>query len=270
MGLLISAEELASLSDWVIFDCRFSLMDPDMGRNQYTQAHIPDARYADLNLDLSAEPGKGGRHPLPDRESLAEQLRIWGVHNDSIIACYDQNSGAFAARLWWLLRWLGHEAVFVLDGGLDAWLNTGFSTDGNIVNPARGNFIAGSPATRTCDAEELPNDSIRLLDAREPERFRGEKEPIDPVAGHIPGATCATFTDNISEGRFKSPMALRDQFEMLDIEQDDDIACYCGSGVTATHNILALLIAGYDEPALFPGSWSEGITDPARPISTGP
>jgi thiosulfate/3-mercaptopyruvate sulfurtransferase len=269
MQHLISAEALTRRAEAVVFDCRFSLLDPDAGRRDFLAAHIPGARYADLERDLSAPPGAGGRHPLPAREALAAKLRDFGVDTNSLVVCYDQNAGAVAGRLWWLLRWLGHAEVAVLDGGLDAWIAAGFEVESAVLEVSRGNFEARQPLTRTCTIADIEAARYKLLDAREASRYRGESEPIDPVAGHIPGAVSVPFADNLAAGRFKSPAALRSRFEELGIGMGDELACYCGSGVTAAHDILALLIAGYPEPALYPGSWSEWITDPARPIATG-
>jgi len=269
MKLLISPEALAANRDAVIFDCRFSLTDPHAGRAAYTAAHIPGARFADLEQDLSGKPGAGGRHPLPDRNFLTERLRAFGVNRDSTVVCYDQNAGAVAGRLWWLMRWLGHADVCLLDGGLDAWIAAGFATDSGKVTTTRGNFLPKSPLTRVCTAAELLDSKLTLLDARENARYRGDAEPIDAVAGHIPGALSAPFADNLANGRFKTPAELKRRFAALNIDTTTATACYCGSGVTATHNILALLLAGYPEPALYPGSWSEWIADTQRPIATG-
>jgi thiosulfate/3-mercaptopyruvate sulfurtransferase len=269
MQLLIAPEALAADPSRLIFDCRFSLVDKEAGRRGYEQAHIPGARYADLERDLSAPPGAGCRHPLPERADLAARLRAFGVGNDSKLVCYDQNSGAVAGRFWWLVRWLGHADVCVLDGGLDAWIAAGFATDAEAVSPVPGDFTAGPPLTRTRSAAELLDAKLKLLDARDGARYRGESEPFDPVAGRIPGAISAPFADNLSGGRFQSPELLKARFTELGIEPGDDAACYCGSGVTATHDILALLLAGYPEPALYAGSWGDWISDPKRPIETG-
>ena len=269
MKLLISPNELAADASCVVFDCRFSLMDKQAGFHEYAAGHIPGARHADLERDLSAAPGKAGRHPLPDRADLATCLRTWGIRNDSRVVCYDQNSSAFAGRFWWLVRWLGHADVSVLDGGLDAWIAGGFETEAESVSPDQGDFTERSPLTRTCSPEDLPDANVNLLDARDAARFRGESEPLDSVAGHIPGALCVPFVNNLAGGQFKSPEVLRKQFRTQAIHPESEIVCYCGSGVTATHNILALLLAGYPEPALYPGSWSEWITDPNRPVETG-
>ena len=269
VGLLIVATTLAANPDYLIFDCRAHLLDKHKGRLEFQLAHIPNAQYADLEADLSSAPGAGGRHPLPSKTTLVERLRNWGVSNNSHIVCYDQNNGAFAARMWWLLRWLGHENVAVLDGGLDAWQAAGYSTTTEEIQCKPGNFTATDSLTQVCEAADLLEASNTLLDARDAARFRGEVEPIDPVAGHIPGAICIPFTGNLAEGRFKTAHLLRRRFEDLGVSDRPNNVCYCGSGVTAAHNILALLIAGYQEPALYPGSWSEWVTDPERPIETG-
>jgi thiosulfate/3-mercaptopyruvate sulfurtransferase len=272
MKHLISPAELAADSSALVFDCRFSLMDAEAGRREYEAGHIPGAMYADLEQDLSGHPGprgEGGRHPLPDRDELAARLRSWGVRDDSRIVCYDQNSGAFAGRLWWLSRWLGHGNVSLLDGGLDAWLAAGFDTDANEARPGTGNFSAREPLTRVCTAAELADAPQKLLDARDAARYRGEVEPLDAVAGHIPGAICAPFTENLSGGRFRSPDSLATRFRELGLGPAAETICYCGSGVTAAHNVLALLLAGFPEPALYAGSWSDWISDSERPIATG-
>lgn len=268
--MLISPEALANDERCIVFDCRFSLTDADAGRRAYDGGHIPGARFADLERDLSSPrtpTGAGGRHPLPDRAGLCERLRTWGVDDDSPVVCYDQNSGGLAARLWWLVRWLGHADARLLDGGLDAWLAAGFETQTAEPAPTPGNFSERPPLTKTCTAEELRDSDACLLDARDAARYRGESEPFDAVAGHIPGATCAPFTDNLATGKFKSAAELKTRFHELGADPSQDTVCYCGSGVTATHNILALLLAGFPEPTLYPGSWSDWISDPSRPIA---
>ena len=267
MTYLISAESLADEGADCLFDCSFSLADAQAGRAQFEQGHIPDAVYVDLNRDLSEPPDHRGRHPMPDRETFAQRVRALGVNQDSKIVCYDQDAGAFAARLWWMLRWLGHSEVYLLDGGRAAWEQAGLALTTDISEPEVGNFEATEPLTRLCDASQLPDANRVLLDARDERRFKGIEDPVDPVAGHIPGAICATFTGNLAEGRFLGVSALRQRFESLGVI--GDTVCYCGSGVTATHNILALLEAGFDEPALYPDSWSGWITDPSRPIARG-
>jgi thiosulfate/3-mercaptopyruvate sulfurtransferase len=272
MDVLIAPAELAADKTSIVFDCRFSLLDKPAGRRSWEAGHIPGARFADLERDLSSPAGKGGRHPLPDRAELAARFRAWGVNNDSPLVCYDQASGALAGRFWWLARWLGHEGVRVLDGGLDAWIAAGLPTDREAVDPAPGNFRPRQPLTRIVSIADVsgadaPGAPRKLLDAREAARYRGEQESIDPVAGHIPGAISAPFAENLAAGRFKSPEDLRARFAALGLDPTQEIVSYCGSGVTATHNILALKLAGFPEPALYPGSWSEWITDPARPVA---
>jgi thiosulfate/3-mercaptopyruvate sulfurtransferase len=272
VGHLISPEALAAHSAAVVFDCRFSLFDSGAGRREYEAGHVPGARFADLERDLSSPPGPGGaggRHPLPDRDELAARMRAWGVHDDSLVVCYDQNSGAFAGRLWWLTRWLGHANVCLLDGGLDAWIGAGLDTETTQVTPQTGTFSIRPSLTKTCSADDIAQGTMTLLDARDAARYRGESEPIDAIAGHIPGAVCAPFIENLDAGRFRSPDALAARFRDLGVDPEEDVACYCGSGVTATHNILALLLAGYSEPVLYPGSWSDWITNADRPIETG-
>lgn len=272
MRHLISPAALAEESSAVVFDCRFSLFDSEAGQRDFKAGHIPGARYADLERDLSSCPGSGGaggRHPLPDRRELAARMRAWGVDDESLVVCYDQNSGALAGRLWWLTRWLGHAKVCLLDGGLDAWIAAGLETASVQISPATGSFTIRPALTRTCTADDVLQGKMALIDARDPARYRGESEPIDAVAGHIPGAVCAPFTENLDAGVFRSPDALAARFRELGVEPETAAVCYCGSGVTATHNILALLLAGYPEPVLYPGSWSDWITESGRPIETG-
>ena len=268
MGTIIEIHD-KQLQNCRIFDCRSALTDPEYGRTQYADQHLPGAIYADLNEDLSGpvNPGKTGRHPLPEKNAFVQQLRAWGVTNDDTIVAYDDDNGAFAARLWWMMRWLGHDAVYVLDGGFHAWQRAGRPLTSTATPTKIGDFKVRPALTREVLADDLTGFSGLLLDARDAARFRGETEPVDPIAGHIPGAINAPFTDNLEDGRFKSPARLEELFAALGLKQATDVACYCGSGVTATHNILALKHAGFPEPALYPGSWSEWITDPDRPIA---
>ena len=255
-----------------LFDCRSSLLDPSAGLAQYTVGHIDGAQYVDLNRDLSAEiiPGRTGRHPLPAPTTFATTLGRWGVDQDALVVAYDNDTGAYAARLWWMLRWLGHTNVAVLDGGYQAWLAAGQVPSNRIGSFPETAFTIRPASTRQVSAAELLAPQGRLLDARDRPRFDGKTEPIDPVAGHIPGAICAPFGANIdaATGRFYSPAQLQQRFATLGVEPNAEVICYCGSGVTAAHNILALVHAGYPEPALYPGSWSEWITDPAHPVAT--
>jgi len=274
---LITAPELRSLIDGdaapVLLDCNFDLVDPAAGAQAYARGHLPGAVHADLERDLSgAKTGRNGRHPLPDRDALAATAGGWGVAPGVPVVAYDAQGAACAARAWWLLRWLGHEAVAVLDGGLAAWLAAG----GALVREApptrpRPPYPAGAPAMPTIDADTVlaALGRIPLLDARAPERFRGDVETIDPVAGHIPGARLRFFKDNLqADGRFKPAAALRAEFDALGGAPAGWVHA-CGSGVTACHNLLAMAHAGLDGGRLYPGSWSEWCADPARPVARG-
>ena len=264
--------------DLVILDCRFALEDPDYGRCSYTEGHIAGAHFADLERDLSGPVIKGvtGRHPLPDPHALLERLRAWGINADSDVVLYDDGPGAFAARAWWLLVWLGkRDGVFLLDGGLKAWHGAGYplSLDASVATVGTFN---GQPDNRLLlSAEQLQkrlgDPGLTLIDARAQPRFRGDVEPIDPVAGHIPGAQCAAFSANLdSDGRFLPAEQLKQRFaEQLKGRSPDELVAYCGSGVTACHNVFALSLAGYSLGKLYAGSWSEWINDPARGIATG-
>ncbi|OYU08223.1 MAG: sulfurtransferase [Pseudomonas sp. PGPPP1] len=281
LAQLISPQQLAERqksAGLVILDCRFALEDPDYGRCSYAEGHIEGAQYADLERHLSGPVSKGvtGRHPLPAADTLVQQLRAWGINADTDVVLYDDGPGAFAARAWWLLAWLGkRDGVFILDGGLKAWHSAGFplSLDAPVIEP--GTF-AGTPDNHLLlDAEHLQKrlgqPGLTLIDARAQARFRGEVEPIDPVAGHIPGAQCAAFNENLgSDGRFLPAEQLKQRFAaQLQGRSPDELVAYCGSGVTACHNLFALSLAGYPLGKLYAGSWSEWITDPARAIATG-
>jgi thiosulfate/3-mercaptopyruvate sulfurtransferase len=276
---IISADELHGLlavEALVLLDCRFSLADPAAGRTSFETAHIPGAHYADLEQDLSAArvPGQTGRHPLPDPERLAARLREWGVGPSSQVVAYDDAGGSIAARAWWLARWLGHDAVAVLDGGFEAWASAGYPVTGEVTKSRHGDFRHRLRNELLAEAGEVDrmrqSERDRVFDARSEERFRGEIEPIDPVAGHIPGASCLPFSENLEQGRFRSVGALRDRFQKALREISPDRAVvYCGSGVTACHDILAAAHAGFDGMKLYAGSWSEWINDPERPIARG-
>ncbi len=266
---LVSAESLfESLgSHVVVFDCRHDLSDPDAGPRAYATGHIPGAIHAHVDLHLSRAVGDGsrGRHPLPDPEAFVAWLQSCGVHADSQIACYDDAGGAWAGRLWWLLRHYGHEHVAVLDGGLPRWSKLGLPLDQKHPKPKPGTF-SGSPGQMpTVDALRIETnlgkrrEALQLVDARAPERYRGDVEPLDPVAGHIPGALNLPFAKNVGrDGRFLSPDELRMRYEnALGVQEVARVAVYCGSGVTAAHNVLAMEIAGMGTAALYPGSWSE-------------
>ena len=278
---LLSAAELAARLDQPglrILDCRFALEDPAYGALHYEQEHIPGARYADLERDLSGPVQKGvtGRHPLPDPARLVERLRAWGIDDDSQVVLYDDGPGAFAARAWWLLAWLGkRDGVFLLDGGLKAWRAADLPLSAERPAVVPGHFGGRPDPSLLVDAEalrrRLDDPQLTLIDARALPRFRGEVEPLDPVAGHIPGARCASFTDNLgADGRFLPREQLRRRFAgLLDGRPAERLVAYCGSGVTACHNLFALSLAGYPLAPLYAGSWSEWLTDPSRPVATG-
>ena len=281
LAQLLSADQLhARLDDptLVILDCRFALDATDYGARSYAEGHIPGARFADLEQDLSGPVIKGvtGRHPLPDATTLADKLRARGVNDDAQIVLYDDAPGAFAARAWWLLAWLGkREGVYLLDGGLKAWKEAGLPIDAQPPAEQPGNFSGQADASLLVSADELQqrleDAELTLLDARALPRFKGEVEPLDPVAGHIPGAQCAVFTDNLDENsRFLPAEQLRARFDALRGNRPvEALVAYCGSGVTACHNLFAMSLAGYPLAPLYAGSWSEWITDPARPVATG-
>lgn len=275
---LIDVETLHKHVDdplWRIVDCRFSLMDTEQGRRAHHAAHIPNAVYAHLDEDLSGPIVRGvtGRHPLPEIDRIAGVCSRWGIDASVQVAAYDDANGSVAARLWWMLKWLGHDAVAVLDGGFKAWQAAGLATTDAAAPPQMRVFIPAVRPARLMDVARVQDIRIdpdyRLIDARTPERYRGEQEPIDPVAGHIPGAVNAPFTGNITpEGGFRSPKELRRQFEdVLGHIPADRAVSYCGSGVTACHNLLAIAHAGLGDAVLYAGSWSEWIADPARPVA---
>lgn len=274
---LISAEQLTNLldkPDVIVFDCRFSLADPQAGQRAYRQGHIPGARYADLNQDLSSAPQSyTGRHPLPDFRTLSLKLGLWGVTNRTQIVVYDDASAAFAGRMWWLLRTLGHEAVAVLDGGLPYWQKQGLpiTTVLPTLNPA--NFRAYPDPKQWLTAAEVENGlakkAIQLVDARTPERFAGLVEPIDPIAGHVPKAINHPFQRNLNtQGLFLSPSDLARQFAVLGLAvHPKHVVHMCGSGVTGCHNLLAMEVAGLTGSKLYAGSWSDWISNRNREIA---
>ena len=278
---LIGAAELArhlTDPDWVIVDCRHDLMNPDAGADAYAAGHIQNAQFAHLDLDLSgARSGADGvfrgRHPLPERHVLIETLRRWGVNGGSQVVAYDAHAGMFASRLWWLLRWIGHPAVAVLDGGLAAWQAGGLPLVSPSAANARGKIVEKPTLAKTVTAADLLANLEQpvsiVVDARAPDRFRGENETLDPVGGHIPGAKNRFFKDNLrADGRFKSASELKNEFTPL-FDSAESAVMQCGSGVTACHNLLALEVAGLHGAALYPGSWSEWCADPARPVASG-
>jgi thiosulfate/3-mercaptopyruvate sulfurtransferase len=276
---LIGAERLAQmLGDprLRLFDCRFDLARPALGREHYLEAHLPGAMHADLNRDLSAPAtATSGRHPLPAPAAFESRLRSWGVNADSRVVAYDDADGMYAARLWWMLRWVGHDEVAVLDGGLRRWRQLDLPLTDQAPQPAAGNFAARLRPELAVDAVGVLGASsdagARILDARSPERYRGEVEPIDPVAGHVPGARNHPFGLSLaSDGRFARPAALREALlATLDGVPPERTVTMCGSGVTACHLLLALEHAGIRGARLYPGSWSEWSSDPSRPVATG-
>lgn len=268
------AAELGTV-EVVVLDCRFSLADPEAGARAYRQAHVPGARHAHLDHDLSGPAGRGrGRHPWPDADAFIRRLSAWGISPRSRVVAYDAGDGAFAARLWCLLRMLGHGTVAVLDGGWARWTALGLPVEQALPDPAPASYPRRPfDASRLLDAEatvrHLSHGGV-LVDARAPERFRGEVEPIDAVAGHVPGAVNRPYAANLEDGRFKSPERLRAEFEaLLRGRGAETLVAMCGSGVTACHHLLAMEHAGLSGAGLFTGSWSGWIDDPARPVATG-
>ena len=272
------AEVARHLGDprWVFVDCRFDLAIPNAGYEQYRSGHIPGARYAHLNQDLSGPiTPSTGRHPLPPLEEFARRLGAWGIDERSQVIAYDDAGGAIAARLWWMLHWVGHEAAAVLNGGLKAWLAAGLPLEVDERRPTPATFVARPRAEQAVTLDELvpalADRSVVLVDARSADRFAGQNETLDPVAGHIPGARNHPFMSNLdAERRFLPPRVLRERWsKTLADASADRVVTMCGSGVTACHDLLALQIAGFSGARLYPGSWSEWIRDARRPIATG-
>jgi len=279
---LIDAATLARHIDdpkWVVLDCRHDLLNPAFGREAFAAGHIPGAQFASIDDDLSGpKTGSGstfrGRHPLPERAALIATLRRFSIDDDSQVVACDAHGGMYAARLWWLLRWVGHEAVAVLDGGLPAWQAAGQPVTTDLPPPRAAGSIGERPSlTRAVSVEDvvanLSTQAFTVVDARASDRFRGENETIDPVGGHIPGAKNRFFKDNLqADGRFKPAAQLKEEFVPL-FASPAGAVMQCGSGVTACHNLLALEMAGLPGAALYPGSWSEWCASPARPVATG-
>ena len=272
---LISVTQLAAHLDdprWIVFDCRHDLADTEAGRRAYAQSHIRGARFAHLDDDLSGpKTGANGRHPLPDPGEFCARLAALGMRNDAQAVAYDGAGGFYAARLWWMLRWLGHAEVAVLDGGWHAWIEAGLpvSTQTPADAPAAFNGDVRDCTVGTHFIQNaLGRPGIRLIDARSPDRFRGENETLDPVGGHIPGALNRFFKNNLApDGCFKPAADLKREFTMLlGAAAPADVVHQCGSGVTACHNLLAMEIAGLAGSRLYPGSWSEWCSDPQRPL----
>jgi thiosulfate/3-mercaptopyruvate sulfurtransferase len=274
---IISTDQLRQIlgqPDLVILDCRFDLQAPDQGKKDYTAAHIPGASYAHLDNDLSGriEPGVTGRHPLPEPEKLAEKFSAWGIDDSVQVVVYDYNHGGLAARLWWLLRWLGHESAAVLSGGWDAWVDEDHPVEHQLPDITPRDFEIKLVPDMMVDANYVDqirlNESYILVDSRPPERYWALEEPIDPIAGHIPGALSAPYAGNLDDqSRFLPSEDLKERFtDLIQGLPASQVVFYCGSGVTAAHNVLAMVNAGFDIPKLYPGSWSEWITDPTRPV----
>jgi thiosulfate/3-mercaptopyruvate sulfurtransferase len=279
LDTLVSVAQLRERLDdsaLVVFDCRHDLMQPDAGEQAYRRGHVPGARFAHSDRDLSGpKTGRNGRHPLPEPAAFTAWLEANGVDASKQVVAYDHAGGASATRLWWMLRcWLGHRAAAVLDGGWDAWVAAGAPVASEIPTPAPTRFDA-APRPASVDVAfilaHLGDPSIMVLDARAPERYRGETEPLDPVAGHIPGALNRLYKNNLdASGRFKSREALRGEFQaLLGTREATQIVHQCGSGVSACHNILAMEVAGLSGSRLYPGSWSEWCADPSRPVARG-
>lgn len=279
---LIDAATLARRLDdpaWVVIDCRHDLAQPDAGRAAFENGHLPHARFAHLDQDLSGDKVSAtglfrGRHPLPEREAFIDTLRNWGINDQTQVVAYDAHGGIFAARLWWMLRWVGHDAVAVLDGGLPAWEAAGLPLTKETTTPPPGTISllpSTVPAVTVGDVLaglNAPKPPL-IIDARAPDRFRGENETLDPIGGHIPGAQNRFFKNNLQpDGRFKPDYQLLTEFSAL-VAAPANTIMQCGSGVTACHNLLAMEVAGLPGAALYPGSWSEWCADPERPVESG-
>ena len=270
---LVSTAELAAhLQDWRVFDCRHDLVKPHLAAEQYRQAHIPGALFASLDHDLSApKNGRNGRHPLPQIDSFRKWIERCGLRPADQVACYDGGSGSMAARLWWMLRWLGHDTVAVLDGGFARWTKEGRPVTAEVPSFAPSRYDARPRPEMAIAVDDVWKERRLLVDARAPARYRGDQEPIDPVAGRIPGALNRYSMDNLTaEGTHKSAAQLKREFEsVLGGRKPAEVVNYCGSGVAACHNLLAMEIAGLPGAKLYAGSWSEWIADPSRPRESG-
>lgn len=274
---LVQAETLAialGRADLAILDCRFSLAAPGAGERAYLEGHIPGAYYAHLDRDLSDLRRTGaGRHPWPDAADFTARLGAWGITPQTQVVAYDDGDGAHAARAWFLLRALGHEKVAVLDGGWKRWTTLGLPVDSKVPAPAHARYRGEFDATRLLDVEAVQARLAAgglLVDARAADRFRGENETIDRVAGHVPGAINRPYAQNLADGRFKTPVQLAEEFRaLLGTHAPEETMVMCGSGVTACHHLLAMERAGLRGAKLFTGSWSGWIADPARPVATG-
>ncbi|MCX7165020.1 MAG: sulfurtransferase [Rhodocyclales bacterium] len=276
VAALVSVEDLATHPGWRVFDCRHDLRNTEYGRQAYARGHIPGALFLHLDDDLSGiADGRNGRHPLPDAAEFARRMSACGVDEATQVVAYDNEGGIFASRLWWMLRWLGHDRVAVLNGGLAGWKRSKRALEERVPAVESRNFTA-RPQDMAVDSgqvlADLQSERMLLLDARSPERFRGENETLDPVGGHIPGAVNRFYFENLDDdGCFFKPVAeLRAEFDALLVGRPaTDVVQQCGSGVTACHNLLAMELAGLSGSKLYPGSWSEWCADPSRPVATG-
>jgi thiosulfate/3-mercaptopyruvate sulfurtransferase len=276
---LVDTDTLARYLDdpaWLVFDCRHDLARPDWGAGEYAKSHIPGARFLHLDRDLSAPmTGNNGRHPVPEPRALAAKLGAAGVGPASQVVVYDAQGGVYASRAWWCLRWLGHDAVALLDGGWGKWLREDRPATAAVPTPAPATF---EPRIRPMAVDvpfvlaHLRDPAVKLFDARANDRYRGENETLDPVAGHIPGSVNRVFKQNLdASGRFKPAGVLRAEWEaLLGGLAPDRVVHSCGSGVTACHNLFAMELAGLRGSRLYGGSWSEWVADPSRPVATGP
>lgn len=275
MSNLITAQELARrLEDprLRVVDTRFDLSDVSSGEDAYRNSHIPGAVYAHLDRDLSGAKGPhGGRHPLPNPDELAQKLGRMGIGNDSSVVAYDDGNGMFASRLWWLLRYLGHEDVRVLDGGWQAWLGQGLPEESDVPDKERKEFTPRVKTEMAVDREHvlgrLGKAGVRLVDARAPERYLGKHEPLDPKAGHIPSALNRPFSRNLVGGRFRAADELSELYR--DLQEVDEVIVYCGSGVSAAHDLLAMEEAGLEGAKLYHGSWSDWCSYRDSPVAQG-
>ncbi len=275
-NLLVSAEDLAAHPEWRVFDCRHDLKNTEYGRQAYARGHIPGALFLHLDDDLSGvKDGRNGRHPLPDVADFAQRMSAFGVDATTQVVAYDNEGGIFASRLWWMLRWLGHDKVAVLDGGLAGWKRSKRALE-ETVPVVVPRVFTPQPQAVTVDVGQvlsgLQSQKMLIVDARSPERFRGENETLDPVGGHIPGAVNRFYFDNLDDdGCFFKPVAeLRAEFDaLLAGRPAESVVQQCGSGVTACHNLLAMELAGLGDSKLYPGSWSEWCADASRPVARG-
>ena len=276
MGNLIAPEELLEQLDdpnLRIADTRFDLKAPDAGREAFASGHVPGAIYFDLDEDLSSPPGPGtGRHPLPDMDAFARKLGERGIGNEHRVVVYDDAAGLFAGRMWWLLRYAGHDRVQLLDGGFRAWKDAGGRVSREPHGYPKTTFEVDLRPEMVVDKgyveRNLGNPDVLLVDARAAERYRGEVEPLDPKAGHIPSAVNRPFADNLAGGRFRPAGELRERFSV--VAGAEEVVVYCGSGVSAAHDVLAMEEAGLPLPRLYVGSWSQWSSDPEAPVATGP